>query len=344
MANNQLTNLVIGGGKSKDCLNTIRLLAAFEVLYFHTIVHLEIPMPEIASRIVSFFYGVPVFFMMSGYLIWMSVGRSASFGQYCKKRFWRIFPELWVAVLIEIAVLLALFSGDIEWGKLGLFAFTQGSFFQFWTPDFLRSYGCGCPNGSLWTICVLIQFYLLAYFTHRLLKGRPVLVWCGAIALFIGIAYCTPIIQEKLPEIVGKLYAQTFMPYFWMFLVGAFLSELKDKLLPICQKYWYVFVFVTIVIMIFSFDVKMGDYGLLRSIFVFLGLLGFAYNAPWLNVNTDISYGVYIYHMTFVNAFIALGFIGKPIYLLLVTMLTFAISYVSTKTIGNLSKRMKQKV
>lgn len=74
-------------------------------------------MPVVLDKIVSFFYGVPVFFMMSGYLIWMSVGRSARFSQYCKKRFWRIFPELWVAVLIEILVLLALFQGDIQWGK-----------------------------------------------------------------------------------------------------------------------------------------------------------------------------------------------------------------------------------
>ena len=33
----------LGGGKSKDCLNTIRLLAAIQVLYGHAIAHLHIP-------------------------------------------------------------------------------------------------------------------------------------------------------------------------------------------------------------------------------------------------------------------------------------------------------------
>lgn len=301
-------------------------------------------MPFWLNETVRFFYGVPVFFMMSGYLIWMSVGRSVNVSQYCKKRFWRIFPELWIAVLIEILVLLALYSGEIEWGKLGLFAITQGTIFQFWTPDFLRGYGCGCPNGSLWTIGVLIQFYLLAYFTYKLMRGRNPIVWILSIMAFVALSLAIPIVRAYLPDTVGKLLGQTFLPHFWMFLVGAFLSEYKDKLLPICQKYWYIFVLITIALVITGLDVKLGDYCLLRSIFLFLGLLGFAYKAPWLNVKTDISYGVYIYHMTFVNAFIVLGFTGKPEFLLLVTILTFAISYISTKTIGTLSQRMKQRI
>lgn len=301
-------------------------------------------MPEWLNYIVGFFYGVPVFFMMSGFLIWMSIGRSANFGQYCKKRFWRIFPELWAAVLIEILVLLVLYSGDIVWGKLGLFAITQGTVFQFWTPDFLRAYGCGCPNGALWTICVLIQFYLLAFFAYRFLRNKSLFTWLSSIAIFVVIAYCTPIIQLRLPEIIGKLYGQTFMPYFWMFLIGAFFSEHKDTLLPICIKYWYIFVLLTIAVMVSHLDIQLGMYGFLQSIILFCGLMGLAYTVPWLNVKTDISYGVYIYHMTFVNAFIVLEFTGKPLYLLLVTIMTFAISYISTKTIGTLSQRMKRKI
>ena len=109
---------------------------------------------------------------MSGFLIWMSIARSTTFGQYCKKRFWRIFPELWVAVAVEIVAILLLYDHTIEWGKLSLFAVTQSTIFQFWTPDFLREYGCGCPNGSLWTICVLIQFYVIAFYVYKWLRGK----------------------------------------------------------------------------------------------------------------------------------------------------------------------------
>lgn len=63
-----------------------------------------------------------------------------------------------------------------------------------------------------------------------------------------------------------------------------------------------------------------------------------------LNINTDISYGVYIYHMTVVNALIALGYMQKPILLIIVVIVTCLLSYITTKTIGAFSKRMKAKL
>ena len=78
----------------ENCFNLIRLLAALQVAYGHIIEHLELSIPSVVTDIFWFFRGVPVFFALSGYLIWNSVGRSKSFSQYIKKRFWRIFPEL----------------------------------------------------------------------------------------------------------------------------------------------------------------------------------------------------------------------------------------------------------
>lgn len=339
MINNQR---FIGGCNS---LNTIRLLAAFEVLYGHTMRHIDIHgVPGWLDTIIHFFHGVPIFFTMSGFLIWMSIGRSSSFGQYCKKRFWRIFPELWVAVAIEIIVLLLLYDHTIEWGKLGLFAFTQGTVFQFWTPDFLRGYGCGTPNGSLWTICVLIQFYIVAYWTYKWLNGKNWKVWLFALILSVGLSALTPVIRNNVPEIVGKLYGQTFIPYFWMFIAGAMVSEFKSTLLPLFKKYWWIAFAISIAIMATGFDYPLGHYGLLRTLSLLVCLIGFAYAVPQVNIKTDISYAVYIYHMTVVNAMINLGYMHKPLYLLVVSIITFAVSYLSTKWVGKWSQMMKRKI
>ncbi len=328
-----------------NSLNTIRLLAAFEVLYGHTLMHLDISaMPMWLNFIVHFFLGVPIFFSMSGFLIWMSIGRSNSYGQYCKKRFWRIYPELWVAVAIEIIVLLLLYDHTIEWRRLGLFVFTQSTIFQFWTPDFLRGYGCGTPNGSLWTICVLIQFYIVAFFVYKLLKGKSWKIWVLAFILSVCVSALTPIVRGTLPEVVGKLYGQTLIPYFWMFIAGAFVSEFKEELLPLIKRYWWAAFAITLVIKSTSFDYSLGHYGLFRTLSLFVCLLGFAYAVPQVNIKTDISYAVYIYHMTVVNAMITLGYMHKPIYLLWVTIITFAVSYLSTKWVGNWSQKMKKKI
>ena len=327
-----------------DSLNTIRLLAAFEVLYGHTLKHLDISrIPEWLDAIIHFFAGVPIFFTLSGFLIWMSIGRSNSFSQYCKKRFWRIFPELWVAVAVEIIVLLLLYNHTIEWSKLGLFAVAQSTIFQFWTPDFLREYGCGTPNGSLWTICVLIQFYIVAFFVYRWLRGKTWAVWTLVFALSVGVSAITPIICRNLPEIVAKLYGQTFLSYFWLFILGAFVSEFKEKFLPFIIKYWWVAFCITLLIKYLDFNYTLGNYNLFGTMELFVCLLGFAYAVPQINIKTDISYAVYIYHMTVVNAMITLGYMHKPIYLLLVTIITFAVSYLSTKCIGKWSQKMKMK-
>lgn len=245
---------------------------------------------------------------------------------------------------MEIIVLLLLYNHTIEWGKLGLFAITQSTVLQFWTPDFLREYGCGTPNGSLWTICVLIQFYIVAFFVYKWLRDRNWKVWILAFSISVGASALTPIIRGVLPDVVGKLYGQTFIPYFWMFMIGAVVSECKEKLLPLIKKYWWIAFAITVNIMFFDFDYHLGHYGLFRTISLFVCLLGFAYTVPQVNIKTDISYAVYIYHMTVVNAMITMGYMHKPLYLLVVTIITFSVSYLSTKAVGNWSQKMKQRV
>ena len=90
----------------------------------------------------------------------------------------------------------------------------------------------------------------------------------------------------------------------------------------------------------FGFDFHAG-YNVLGTILLFLCLTGAAYVFPKLNVKTDISYGVYIYHMTVVNALIAMGYLGSQWLLLLVAVMTFLLAWVSTKTVGSLAMRMK---
>ena len=331
----------IRGGYS-DCLNLIRLLAAFQVLYGHTLAHMHIDSIPILGEFINFFSGVPIFFTMSGYLIWGSIGRSKNLSEYLQKRFWRIFPELWVAVAIELIVLLCLYHEPINWPQFGAFAITQSTVFQFWTPDCLRGYGCGCPNGALWTICVLIQFYFFAYFVYKVLHRQKIWVWLIAFAALLCVSMMVPLMRANLSEIAGKLLGQTLLPYFWMFLVASFVAEKKDVVLPFLKKYWWPFMVVLLLVRVTGVDFMAG-YNVLSTILLFLCLTGAAYVFPKLNVKTDISYGVYIYHMTVVNALIALGYTGNQWQLLIVAIITFILAWVSTKTVGKLAMRMKGK-
>lgn len=327
---------------NSGCFNTIRLLAAIQVVYGHTLAHLDIPNIPIFHEIISFFLGVPIFFTMSGFLIWGSIGRSKNFAEYLKKRFWRIYPELWVAVAIELIVLLLLYNQPIQWFQFATFTFTQSTIFQFWTPDCLRGYGCGCSNGALWTICVLIQFYFFAYFIYKVLHEKKIGIWLLVIVASLAVSYFISVVQSDVSEIISKLLWQTLLPYFWIFLVAAFVAEKKEYILPALIRYWWLFLIAVLLIRYTGFDIRAG-YNVLHTITLFACLTGAAYAFPLFNVKTDISYGVYIYHMTIVNALITCGYMRNQWLMLIVIVTTCILAWISTKTIGEYSRQRKYK-
>ena len=154
-----------------------------------------------------------------------------------------------------------------------------------------------------------------------------------------------PFISNALPLYLGKLYTVTLIPYLWMFILAAFVAEYKDVILPFLKKYWWAFV----VLLIFKrefvrWDIDMSLYQLIYTVLLFCGVVGVAYAFPKINIKTDISYGVYIYHMTIVNALIALGFAGQSWTIYVVIAVTGLLAWISTKTIGHLSVREKSKI
>ncbi len=329
---------------SNNCLNFIRIVAAFQVMLGHMIEHLELPINNNILYLTYFLRGVPIFFVISGCLMWFSIGRSISYKEYLKKRFWRIYPELWVAVIVEICVLILLYH-DWNVKSLLLFSFGQGTIFQFWTPGSLRRYGVGTPNGTLWTIGLMIQFYIIDWFFYKLMKNRKVNIWIMGFALSFLISGVGNYIFHNFirNEIIGKLYSVTFIGYFWLFYFGMFLAEFKDRLLPFLQKYWYALLAIAFVFFLTGWDFFFGYY-LFWSLFMTAGLIGFAYRFTQLSISPDISYGIFLYHMTVVNVFVNFKWMGRWLYVLPVVLISIMLAYVSTVTVGRISLQIKSKL
>lgn len=216
-----------------------------------------------------------------------------------------------------------------------LFAFCQGTFFQFWTPDSLRGYGVGTPNGALWTIGVMIQFYIIVWPFYKFMKSRKFLIWIIGFAVSVGISSALSLIVHEIisSDIVVKLYSQTFIEYFWLFYIGMFVAEFKDKLLPIFEKFWFIFLIVAFVLFWTGLDFFSGYY-LGWSLFLTIGLIGFAYRFPQLNISPDISYGLFLYHMTVLNIFVYFGWKGRWIYTVSSTVIVIILAGLSTMMVG----------
>ena len=144
-----------------------------------------------------------------------------------------------------------------------------------------------------------------------------------------------------VPEIVGKLLSQTLLPYLWMFILPAYVAEKKEVLLPVLIKYWWIFLVATLIISYTGFDIT-AAYAVLHTISLFACLTGASYVFARLNVKTDISYGIYIYHMTVVNALLEFGFMHDTWLLALVVLITCLLSWISTKTVGEYCANRKK--
>src|SRR4029079_4132783 len=144
-----------GPPTSENNFDLIRLVAAAQVAFFHVVNHLGVPVntnPFVGFA--SHLQGVPIFFVVSGFLISLSWERNSVPAEYARNRFLRIYPGLWVCLLVSIAT--AIVFGNISFARAEAIPwfFAQITFGQFYNPDFLRSYGVGVLNGSLWTIPV----------------------------------------------------------------------------------------------------------------------------------------------------------------------------------------------
>lgn len=333
--------------------NLIRLIAAIQVAIIHNNSFLKVDLQWFLVKILSLLPGVPIFFFVSGFLISKSYENNSIISEYAINRILRIYPALIACFFISL--LTVYLTGYFSTIELDIFQFlswvaAQISFLQFYNPLFMRSFGSGVLNWSLWTISIELQFYLLVpvlYWLFTQIKTKwhnAILVALIFFFLFINIAYqhfnleINKLYTENIQmRVLLHLWRMSFTPWFYMFLVGVFFQKNFDFLFKLLSgKFWLGFIIYLPVAYYgknylawnISTDIQPIIYFLL-AILIFTA----AYSLPnfgclLLNKN-DISYGVYIYHVPIANLFIFYYFTGKEIFFLLALMLTILMAVLS---------------
>jgi peptidoglycan/LPS O-acetylase OafA/YrhL len=218
----QLSNRFKGIYRENN-FDLIRLFAAIQVVVVHVSAHFQLD----GWSFLRSFPGVPVFFFVSGLLVSHSFVSSDGIFDYARKRFLRLLPALWLCFLccLLFVVFVGYLSFDDFWSLEFLLWFSaQVSVFQFYNPEFMRGYGVGVLNGSLWTISVEIQFYVLVYFLFLGLsrlgpkyKTVCLVTLISIFAVFNRIYFDLKSADESLWV---KLLGVSFVPWFYMFLFG----------------------------------------------------------------------------------------------------------------------------
>lgn len=142
-------------------LDLLRFGAAFAVVMYHYTARRHSQwqgspgenFPLISEMSAYGFMGVQLFFLISGFVILMSV-EGGSVGDFVAARVSRLFPAYWAAVILT-AILIAFIAGD-QLGK-------SVTFVQVLTNLTMLQEWAGVPHvdGVYWTLAVELLFYVL---------------------------------------------------------------------------------------------------------------------------------------------------------------------------------------
>jgi peptidoglycan/LPS O-acetylase OafA/YrhL len=298
----------------RNNFDLVRLAAAGQVLWVHTVRHLDVPVVQplvCFDALLRTFPGVPAFFVVSGFLITEAWLRAPDAATYARNRVLRVYPALWACLALSVALAVSFGHGAAmltAGAKFPLWLLAQATVVQVWNPDFLRGFGVGVLNGSLWTIPVELQFYAALPLLLRLPRGVLVGVLVASAALHAGIEGPRP-----LPT-ANRVLLLTLAPHLFCFGLGvlaclhraAMLRGLGGRFLPVLLLH--------LVVQLGLRAVGLAEHPLAETLtrpLLAAVVLSAAFTvrdaAHRVLRGHDISYGLYLVHMPVLNAVIAAG-------------------------------------
>jgi len=181
-----------------DALDLIRFFAAMSVVLYHYISRPSSDAYPLLSEITKFGYlGVPLFFMLSGYVIALSAHNRAAI-QFGISRFVRLYPALWAGVIFTIAV-------------MTIFSQQQYSLAQvFANFTLLNDYmGFRDVDGVYWTLKAELKFYACVF----------LLLACGVFQryhIWLSAWLCLTITHAVFgqPFFMGWFISPAYSPFF----------------------------------------------------------------------------------------------------------------------------------
>jgi peptidoglycan/LPS O-acetylase OafA/YrhL len=277
---------------------------------------------------------VDSFFVISGFLIFMSFDSSPNLNNYLNKRIRRIFPG-YCAVILLCAFFMFFVSTEkvanyftLEFVNYIFFNLLTLNFIQPALPGVFADHSFPVINGALWTIKIELMFYLSVPIIACLLKKFNK-VWVLSLIYILSVFYSTIMLwlfshydmdifvrlERQLPGQLAFFISGAFLYYYYsnfynnaMLVLAVFVSVL------IAHKY--------IVDIYFLYPAS------LAVVVIYFALI-FKYIGNFGKIG-DLSFGVYIWHFPIIQLFILYDLFTNPIEgIVLLTLCIFLFSFLS---------------
>lgn len=205
-------------------LDGLRGVAILMVVFFHSYARWPDVVPY-GDQYKYFFgigrFGVELFFMISGFVILMTLEKCSNFKEFIFRRWLRLFPAmLFCSIIIFVT---AGFFNERPAGQPSLAGLLPGLFFV--EPSWIK-FITGEPINPLeeafWSLYVEFKFYVIAGFVYFLF-GRNKLLWTLIALSGIGLFFHWIGANSSLPsaQLLSKLVGTMSFNYFGWFVSGA---------------------------------------------------------------------------------------------------------------------------
>ena len=276
-------------------LESLRGIAAVGVMFFHYTYFFRSKMNYDFSPSWDFkfgHHGVELFFMISGFVIFMSLDRINTVKEFLHKRFVRLYPTYWICLLITLFVLLFNntneFNFTIKEKVLNILMF-QGLF------------NIKNVDGSYWSLLPELLFYVSMIFLWKFKFTKKIVL----VSLVWLILMYLALLRPSVIDILLNLKFGVF------FIIGIMFNLLfKNK------KNSYPNVIILLALISVIFVRESVEAFLFTAFFVLLFYLLIYQKLTFLNNRTliffgKISYPLYLLHQTIgfilIYNFIAIG-------------------------------------
>jgi peptidoglycan/LPS O-acetylase OafA/YrhL len=205
--------------KRYEELDCLRGLAALAVVLFHFTYGYDFGLKIMSENKFYFKYGnlgVQMFFLISGFVIFMTLEKTKKAKDFLVSRFSRLYPAYWASIITTIVVTTLL---SVPWQK-GMFEFMQVAvnftMFQFW-------FKIKDVDGAYWTLAVELTFYAIMFFIFLIKKIKYITWIC---LLWLALSVCFTAIEIPYGKYIKAILILQFAP---LFVGGIVFYLLKSK-------------------------------------------------------------------------------------------------------------------
>lgn len=267
-------------------LDALRGIAAMAVVLFHYTFGIDNGTKSFSPDKFYFSYGylgVHLFFLISGFVIFMTLDKTKKPLDFIISRFSRLYPAYWAAIFTTIIITLLLRTNEYTLNQV----LVNITMFQYW-------FKVKDIDGSYWTLAVELTFYAIMWllYVSKQLKNISLIaiIWLFLSAIFA-------LFEIPLENFINVIFILKHAP---LFIGGIAFYSIKVDKTKVINHILVLLSFIAICIVSYSNKADFIVYSLITSFYIVFYL--FVFNKLFFLNNRvllflgSISYSLYLIH------------------------------------------------